>query len=90
MYKIYLIIYKPENDSDILKDRIKGLGSHYKVFDSHWFVKSVLDTAKEVYDAIVKDDLTTINLLVLNIIPTVQDSYWGYMNASLWDWLKEQ
>lgn len=88
--KIYLVIYHEGDDSDILKDRIKNLGDYYRFFNNHWFVKTTLDKAEDVYDEIVKKDLSTLNIIVLNVDPKLSHNYWGFMNKALWDWLKQQ
>ena len=93
MKKIILIIIDPSVDSDILRDRIKSLGPNYTFWGSHWFVKTS-HTVKEVYDKITASDFETMSILVMELPgglkPHSHGYYYGRMNTSLWDWLKDE
>ncbi|MCM1302313.1 MAG: hypothetical protein NC250_03095 [Alistipes senegalensis] len=88
--KTYLIIYAEEtNNTEILIDRIKSLGDYCRFFNNHWFVRTSLNTAEDVYKSIIKDDLATISVIVLNISSQPSHNYWGFMNKAVWEWLKQ-
>ena len=86
--KNYLIIYNPDNNSAIINDRIKSLGEYYILKPNHFVVNSVLETAKEVYNSIVKTDFNNLTILVLAFEPVVGQNYWGVDKKELWDWLE--
>ena len=89
MKKIILIIYDPTLDSDILRDRIKSLGSNYTFWKNHWFVETI-HTAKEVYEKISVNEFESNSILVIEMSKESAKSYYGRMNTSLWDWLKDK
>lgn len=88
MKKIILVIYDPSIDNDILRDRIKSLGSNYTFWSNHWFVETSYST-KEVYEKISVNEFETASILVVELSKT-SASYYGRMNTSLWDWLKDK
>lgn len=45
-------------------------------------------TAKELFDSLFSSD-NRYNVLIHDL-DTSTDSYWGYMNIELWEWLKKQ
>lgn len=87
MKRIILVIYDPSLDSDILKDRIKTLGSNYTFWGNHWLVETTF-TTKEVYQKLSAGEFETTSLIVIEMT-TASGSYYGRMNTSLWDWLKK-
>lgn len=88
MKKIILVIHDPSIDSDILKDRIKSLGSNYTFWGNHWFIETTY-TTKEVYEKLSIEEFETTSLLVIELSQN-DYNYWGRMNTSLWDWLKSK
>lgn len=88
MKKIILIVYNPALDSDILRDRIKSLGPNYTFWGNHWFVETQ-SSPKEVYKKISADGFETSSLLVIEMSQN-QGNYYGRMNTSLWEWLKNR
>ncbi len=89
MRKIYLIVYNNETSSEVLKDRIKNVGQYYNLFVNNWLVKSHLQTCKEVYQEITKEDMNTKHLVVFSIDSLPIEGYWGFANNALWEWIKE-
>ena len=87
MKKIILVIYDPSIDSDVLRDRIKSLGPSYTFFGNHWIIETNLST-KEVYEKISIDEFEYSSMIVISMEKS--NGYWGRMNTSLWDWLKER
>ncbi len=85
--KIILVIYDPSLDSDILRARIKSLGPSYTFWDNHWFVKTSL-TTDEIYKKVSDEEFKTTALLVVELSEN-QNSYYGRMNPSLWEWFKK-
>jgi hypothetical protein len=83
MKKIYLIqsIIKDES----FNNRIKALGKWLKYFSDNWIVESTL-TAKEIHERISIDhENERIFIIELN-----NQNYWGRMNTTVWDYLKER
>ena len=89
MKKIILVIYDPSLDSDILRDRIKSLGPSYTFWGNHWFVETTY-TTKEVYEKISADEFESNSILVIEMSRGSSQSYYGRMNTTLWDWLKNR
>lgn len=88
MKKIILVIYDLSLDSDILRDRIKSLGSNYTFWGNHWFVETSL-TTKEVYEKLSTNEFKTTSILVVELSKN-SSYYYGRMNTSLWDWFKDK
>ncbi|MDD2495045.1 MAG: hypothetical protein PHE29_07625 [Tissierellia bacterium] len=86
MKKIILVIYDPSLDSDILRDRIKFLGPNYTFWGNHWLIQTTL-TTKDVYVKISTNEFETTSILVVELSKETLN-YYGRMNTSLWDWLK--
>ena len=87
MRRIYLIILGPDVDKDLLIQRIRGLGDVFVVFGNNVFVSSDRETAQDVYNAIVTEDMGQQTSVVLDLGST--PGYWGYTKKELWAWLKE-
>lgn len=87
MKKIILIIYDPSIDNDILRDRIKSLGSNYSFWNNHWFVATTY-TTKEVYEKISINEFEIASILIIEMSKN-NLNYYGRMNTSLWEWLKK-
>lgn len=86
--KTYLIINNSgEPLSDVVKDRIKSIGSFFFLQQDLFFVRTERETAKEVYEAIVKTDFSTLSIVILSVDPTVIQSYWGRSKNEFWNWL---
>ena len=85
--KIILVIYDPSLDSDILRDRIKSLGSSYTFWGNHWFIKTTLSST-EVYRKVSADEFSTTALLIIELSEN-ENNYYGRMNTTLWEWLKK-
>lgn len=88
MKRILLIIYDKSTDSQILCDRIKSLGPNYQFWDNHWFVETQLD-AKKAYEQISANEYEQTSIIVMELSKG-QINYYGRMNTSLWDWLKDR
>jgi hypothetical protein len=89
MKKIILVIYNPSTENDVLKDRIKSLGRNYVFWNNHWLVETDL-TAEQVYHKLAYDGFEKQSFFISEIKNKVSEGYWGVMNASLWDWLKNK
>lgn len=87
--RTYLIKYKQGENSTVIDDRIRNSGPYFALAECEFLVTSRFDTAKELYNDIVKDDFTTLSILILSIDATVDIGYWGVSKNDLWDWLKE-
>lgn len=86
--RTYFVKYKQEENSSVIDDRIRNSGSYYALANCEFLVYSQFDTAKELYDDIVKDDFKTLTIVVFAIDATVVKGYWGVSKNELWDWLK--
>lgn len=86
--KTFLIIYDDTANLDLIKDRIKSLGTYYNFLGNHWLVKTEIESPKEIHNTIVRDDMKTTNIVIFNI-DTSSGGYWGFMNNALWQWLKK-
>jgi hypothetical protein len=83
MNRIYLIQYVIVDDS-VLVNRIKALGNWIQYFNKSWIVKSNL-SAQDIYNKLSVDyEQVSFFIIELNT-----KNYWGRMNTSVWDWLKE-
>lgn len=87
MKKIYLIILGPSVDKDFLIQRIRDLGDVYVVFGNNVFVSSNLNTAQDVYNAIVSSEMEEQTSVILDL--GTHPGYWGYTKKDLWSWINE-
>lgn len=87
MRKIYLIILGPSVDKDFLIQRIRDLGDVYIVYGNNVFVSSTLNTAQEVYNAIVTEGMEDQTSVILDL--GSHPDYWGYTKKELWTWINE-
>lgn len=86
---ILLIIFNKDIENlEIFKDRIKGLGDTFYVFDNMVFVETNSST-KEVYDKISSNEYEQSSILILHI-RNEMFGFWGRMNTKLWSWLNER
>ena len=88
MKKIILVIYDPAIDNDILEDRIKSLGPNYTFWGNHWFIETTF-TTKDVYEKLSSNEFEEVSILVVELSKNTLN-YYGRMNTSLWDWLKNR
>lgn len=87
--RTYLIKYKQGENSSIIDDRIRNSGPYFALGECEFLVSSEFNTAKDLYDDIVKDDFKTLSIIIVAIDATVDSGYWGVSKKDLWDWLKE-
>lgn len=85
--KVFLIIYSPGLESELLVARIKALGLSYNFWGNHWFVQTS-STPKEVYEKIIGEEFVSTSILVVQMSDEMF-SYYGRMNTALWDWMKK-
>lgn len=85
---IFLIIYDPSLDSEVLKDRIKSLGEYYSFWNNHWFIQTD-KTSQEVYEQISKGDFSMESILVVKMASS-EMKYYGRMDVTLWEWLQNK
>ena len=83
-----MVIYNPAIDNDILKDRIKSFGPNYTFWGNHWFIKTTC-TTKDVYEKLSSNEFEAAAILVVELSQNALN-YYGRMNTSLWDWLKNK
>lgn len=84
MKKIYLI-QTAIKDNEAFSNRIKSLGTWLKYFSDNWIVESSL-SAKEIYERLSSGhENDSIFIIELN-----STNYWGRMNSTVWDYLKER
>ena len=87
--RTYLIKYKQGDYSSVIDDRIRNSGSYFALSDCEFLVTSRFDTARELYNDIVKTDFQTLSILIVAIDGTVDTGYWGVSKNDLWDWLRD-
>ena len=87
--RTYLIKYKQGENSSVIDDRIRNSGPYFALSECEFLVTSNFDTAKELYDDIVKDDFKTLSIFIVAVNATVDIGYWGVSKNDLWDWLRE-
>lgn len=87
MRRIYLIVLGSDVDKDLLIQQIRTLGDIYVVFGNNVFVSSELNSAQEVYNTIVTEEMGQQTSVVLDLGPN--PDYWGYTKKELWSWLNE-
>ena len=85
---VFMIIYDPNIESDVLVNRIKALGDSYVFFNNHWLVRSDL-TAMDIYYAIASNGYEKSSILVVKIENLQEKGYWGVMNKTIWEWLRK-
>ena len=86
--RTYFVKYEQEENSLVINDRIRNSGQFYALSDCEYLVRSEVNTAKGLYDQIVKDDFKTLTVLVIALDAKVEDGYWGMSKKELWEWLK--
>ena len=89
MKNILLIIYDPALNSEVLRDRIKSLGPCYTFWNNHWFVESNL-SAKDAYEKIITNSGFEFSSMIVLEVPKASFRYYGRMNTTLWEWLKDR
>ena len=86
---ILLIIFNKDIENlEIFKDRIKGLGDTFYIFDNMVFAETDSST-KEVYDRISANEYEQSSMLILYVRNEML-GFWGRMNTKLWTWLDER
>ena len=85
MRKIYIIVVDPELNSEIIRERIKMIGSNYIFWDNQWLVSS-FESAKEIYQKLSADDFNLASIFVSEINV---GNYFGRMNPTLWEWVNK-
>lgn len=88
--RTYLIKYKQEDNSSVIDDRIRNSGAYFALSECEFLVTSEYETAKELYNAIVRDDFTTLSIFIVAVDATVDSGYWGVSKKDLWDWLRDK
>ena len=88
--RTYLIKYKQGENSSVIDDRIMNCGLYFALSECEFLVTSEYNTAKELYNSIVKDDFRTLSIFIVAIDATVDSGYWGVSKNDLWDWLREK
>lgn len=88
--RTYLIKYKPGENSSVIDDRIRNSGPYYALAECEFLVTSRCESAKELYNDIVKNDFTSLSIFVVAIDAAVDVGYWGVAKKEFWDWLKDQ
>lgn len=87
--KTYLIKYRQEEKSSVIDDRIRNSGHYYALSECEFLVRSSFDSARDLYNDIVKNDFQSLSILVVAIEARVVDGYWGVSRNELWEWLRE-
>ena len=85
MRRIYLIILGPDVNKDLLIQRIRALGEVYVVFGNNVFVSSESESAQDVYNAMITEEMGQQTSVVLDL--GTRPGYWGYTKKELWAWL---
>lgn len=88
MKRLFIIILDPNADATIIRDRIAELGDYYIVYKNQYLVLADLDTARDVYERLMRNEEQPTGIVVL-CTSTEQLTYWGYSNKKLWEWLGE-
>jgi len=88
--KTFLIKYKQGENSSVIDDRIRNSGPYYALSECEFLVSSQFNTARELYDDIVKDDFKTLSIFIVAVDPTVDSGYWGVSRNDLWAWLSDR
>ena len=89
MKNILLIIYDPALNREVLRDRIKSLGPCYTFWNNHWCVESNL-SAKDAYETIITNSGFEFSSMIVLEVPKASFRYYGRMNTTLWEWLKDR
>lgn len=87
MRKIFIIILDPNVDTSVVKNRITELGDHYNIYGDQYLVLADFESAKDVYEKLIRKDDNPVRIVVLCADPETF-SYWGYSDKGLWAWLK--
>ncbi len=85
MYKIYIIIIDEDLDADIMRDRIRAIGSNYAFWNNHWLVETE-QSARQIYNKLSAEPYDQVEIFVAELD---NSNYYGWMNAELWDWIEE-
>lgn len=88
--RTYLIKYKQEENSSVIDDRIRNCGPYFALSECEFLVTSNYDSAKELYNTIVRDDFKTLSIFIVAIDAAVDTGYWGVSKNDLWDWLRDR
>lgn len=87
MGKFYQISYdcRSIDKDELIKDRIKQFGDYCNIFPGVWLIYTDI-SVQDVYQRITNEQFEEIALLVLRVDVT---AYWGRMDKSVWDWIKQ-
>ena len=85
--RYYIIIFDKELVGDqVFRDKIGRLGETFYLFDGNIVLLKSESTAREIYSSISAEDFNTKLMMAMEVSRT---EYFGYMQSSLWGWLKE-
>ncbi len=86
--KTFIVLIHNDDDVAVVRERLTQLGSCFVFYDKEFLVETTLNTAREVYNQIENTDQFEIVVFEINILEI--DSYWGFANIELWNWLKDR
>lgn len=87
MKTILINVYANSINTSILRQRLEQLSASCYVISSTSFLIRYMGSTKDIYDSIY-DIINDTNVFVCEI-NTLPGEYWGYMDKSLWDWMKD-
>ena len=72
---------------DIIIDRIRTCGvDNFRFWNNNWLLASDY-SAEEIYNILAADNYANVSIYVQEITLN-NGSFWGRMNRTLWDWVK--
>lgn len=91
MSNIKIIYYDPENLSQIwFENNFKNSRTPYTIIGEGVFLVYYKGSSKQLYEFLLQDSLlkenSTYDIFIAEIVDC-KESYWGFMNKSVWDWL---
>jgi hypothetical protein len=84
VYSVSYDLNKTGQNYDGLITEIKTFNDYEKIMKSHWFIY-YNGTAEQVYNKLSKHLDNNDHML----ISEVNQSYYGFLSQSVWDWLKK-
>ena len=85
MSNIKLFFVENTDNSTEIRNKLQLLSNSVYTITSELYMVEYEGTPKELYDSL-SDTISGKNIFIQDV-NTTGDTYWGYMNKELWEWI---
>lgn len=85
MNNIKLIFVENTDNSTEIRNKLQSLSNSVYTITSELYMIEYLGTPKELYDRL-SETISGKNVFIQDV-DTKGETYWGYMNKELWEWI---